>query len=154
MKNKNYDELDNLIRASMDIDDKPSLELNTNLKASLYQHEVVLQHQIPTREVSLWYFPMILNFITFALLAAMSWLMIANPYLSKFIAAICLYMGVAIYNPLSGASFGGQSTPRMEKYEYKSVWIGDIRSHHSPTMEKTGYAAFSREKLAQKFLIR
>lgn len=95
MKNKNDDTLDKLIRASMELDDTPSLELNTRLKASLYQREAVRQRQNATRAVSLWYLPMLLNFVTFALLTVLALLMIANPYLSKFMAAICLYMGVA-----------------------------------------------------------
>lgn len=96
MENRKFDsELDKLIRSSMDMKDTPSLELNSKLKAALYQQEEVMRRQAPTKTISLWYLPMILNFVTFGLLAVMAFLIIANPYLSKFIAAICLYIGFA-----------------------------------------------------------
>lgn len=96
MENKKMDsELDELIRSSMNMADTPSLELNSKLKAALYQQEAVMQRQTPAKAISLWYLPMILNFVTFCLLAVMSFLIIANPCLSKFVAAVCLYIGFA-----------------------------------------------------------
>lgn len=96
MGNKKKDsELDELIRSSMNMADTPSLELNSKLKATLYQQEAVMRRQASTKAISLWYLPMILNFVTFSLLAVMAFLIIANPYLSKFVAAVCLYIGLA-----------------------------------------------------------
>lgn len=96
MENKKKDsELEELIRSSMNMTDTPSLELNRKLKATLYQQEAVMRRQAPTKTISLWYLPMILNFVTFSLLAVMAILIIANPYLSKFVAVICLYIGFA-----------------------------------------------------------
>lgn len=100
MKYKNHDldldlKLDELIRTSMNTTDEPSLELNNSLKASLYHHESVLRRQAPARTFSLWYLPMILNFVTFILLAAAALLVIANPLLSKFIAGVCFYFSFA-----------------------------------------------------------
>lgn len=92
---KNNPEFDQLIRSSMQITDTPSLELNNRLKASLYQHETALGQQVPTSSISLWYLPMILNFITFMLLAGLALLTISNPYLSVFTAGICLYTSIA-----------------------------------------------------------
>lgn len=120
MENKNYDlELDDLIRASVDITDKPSTELNNSLKACLYQRETVLRHQTPTRAISLWYLPMILNFITFGLLAVMALLIITNPYLSKFVAGICFYLSFAgIFITVLGVkrtTFKEEITIRVQK---------------------------------------
>lgn len=96
MENKKKDsELDELIRSSMNMADTPSLELNSKLKATLQQQEAVMRRQVPAKAISLWYLPMILNFVTFSLLAVMAFLIIANPYLSKFAAAVCLYIGFA-----------------------------------------------------------
>ena len=61
-RNTNIDEI---IRASMELTDEPSVELNNKIKAALYQQEAVMRKQPATRTVSLWYLPMILNLITF-----------------------------------------------------------------------------------------
>lgn len=96
MENKKNDiELDELIRSSVKITDKPSIELNNSLKASLYQQEAMIRRQTPVKSISLWYLPMILNFITFGMLAVLSLLVITNPYLSKLMAGICLYISFA-----------------------------------------------------------
>lgn len=96
MENKKQGtELDELIRSSMDMEDTPAFELNSSLKADLYRQEACMLHQPKTKAIALWYLPMILNFATFGLLAVMALLMIANPYLSKFTAAVCLYIGLA-----------------------------------------------------------
>ena len=47
------------------------------------------------RQVSLWYLPMILNLITFSLLAVLALLVIENRYLSYLAVGSCLYIGVA-----------------------------------------------------------
>lgn len=94
-KNRHDTELEELIRSSMDTADIPSMELNSRLKTALYQKENVMHRQALTKSISLWYLPMILNFVTFGLLAVIALLVIANPYLSKIAAAICLYIGFA-----------------------------------------------------------
>ncbi len=95
MENNNYENgLTELIRASMELEDKPSSELNRRLKAELYQREADRpRKQIIT--VSLWYVPMILNFVMFSLFAVLALLVISNPYIARLIAGICLYISIA-----------------------------------------------------------
>lgn len=95
MENK-YDEnsLTELIRGAMETEDEPSLELNRRLKAELYQREAALAKE-RTRVLSIWFVPMILNVILFALIAAFALLAISNTHIAGLIAGICLYMGIA-----------------------------------------------------------
>ena len=88
-------ELDELIRASIRLTGEPSPNLNHTLKAALYQKEAALRKQPTTRALPLWYLPMVLNFATFAMLAAVSLLVIRNAYLSCFAAGICIYLALA-----------------------------------------------------------
>ena len=88
-------EIEKVIRASMKITDVPAPELNHKLKAALYQQEAVLRKQPAVYKLSLWYLPMILNLITFSLLAFLALIMIENIYLSYFAAGICFYAGMA-----------------------------------------------------------
>lgn len=97
MENRKYEyehELDELIRASMEIQDAPSPELNERLIASLYKQEAVMRQNAPVRSIPLWFVPMILNFVTFSLLAVLAILVIANPYLAKLTAGICAYISI------------------------------------------------------------
>ena len=68
-------EIEEVIRASMKMDDVPAPELNHKL--------------------SLWYLPMVLNLIMFSLLALLALLMIENIYLSYFAVGLCVYVGMA-----------------------------------------------------------
>lgn len=88
-------EIEEVIRASMKLTDVPPPELNNKLKADLHQQEFVLQKQPAMRKVSLWYLPMILNLVTFSLLALLALIMIDNAYLSYFAVGMCLYVGAA-----------------------------------------------------------
>ncbi len=88
-------EIEEVIRASMKMTDVPAPELNHKLKAALYQQEAALSRQSATYKLSLWYLPMVLNLITFSLLALLALIMIENIYLSYFAAGICLYIGMA-----------------------------------------------------------
>lgn len=88
-------EIEEVIRASMKMSDVPDPELNHKLKTALYQKEAVLREQPATYKVSLWYLPMILNLITFSLLAVLALIMIENIYLSYFAAGICFYISLA-----------------------------------------------------------
>ncbi len=92
--NRSDIEIEEVIKASMKITDVPDPELNNKLKAALYQQEAVLQKQPDAHTLSLWYLPMILNLITFTLLALFARIMIENVYLSYFAAGICFYIGV------------------------------------------------------------
>lgn len=96
MKDNYFSEdLDQLIRESIKLEDQPSAELNNRLKAALYQQEAARQ-QIPvTRTISLWFLPMVLNLVTFLMLAAAALILINNMYLSYFAAGICWYIGLA-----------------------------------------------------------
>lgn len=95
MENKNYEnDLNELIRMSMKLEDEPSPELNVRLKAELYQREAAMQKK-RTHSFSLWFVPMILNLISFSLFAVFALLVISNPYIAKLAAGICLYMGLA-----------------------------------------------------------
>ncbi|MCI8417225.1 MAG: hypothetical protein HFI33_07000 [Lachnospiraceae bacterium] len=93
--NRSNTEIEELIRASLKMNDVPTGELNNKLKATLYQQEAVLRKPSATHTLSLWYMPMILNLITFSLLAVLALTIIENIYLSYFALGICLYMGVA-----------------------------------------------------------
>lgn len=88
-------EIETLIQASMKMTDVPAPELNTKLKAALYQQEAALQKQPAAHHISLWYLPMVLNLITFSLLALFALTVIENSYLSYFAAGICFYIGAA-----------------------------------------------------------
>ncbi len=88
-------EMEKVIRASMKITDVPAPELNDKLKAALYQQEAVLRRQPAVRKLSIWYLPMVLNLITFSLLAVFALIMVENIYLSYFAAGVCLYAGLA-----------------------------------------------------------
>ena len=88
-------EIEEVIRASMKMDDVPAPELNHKLKAALYQQEAVLRRQPAVRKLSIWYLPMVLNLITFSLLAVFALIMVENIYLSYFAAGVCLYAGLA-----------------------------------------------------------
>lgn len=112
-------ELEKVIRASMKMADVPAPELNDKLKAALYQQEAVLRKQTATHKLSLWYLPMVMNVITFSLLALFALIMIENSYLSYFAAGICFYVGVAgILLTVAGvkrANLKEEITIRIEK---------------------------------------
>ncbi len=90
--NKNIDEI---IKESMKIKDKPTVALNNKLKARIYQQEAVIRTQQQTRKLSLWYLPMLVNVVIFLLLAVVSVMTIQNIYLSYFVAGVCVYIGIA-----------------------------------------------------------
>ncbi len=94
-ENRSNMEIEEMIRASMKMTDVPAPELNRKLKAAVYQQEAVLQKQPVMHKLSLWYLPMVMNLITFSLLAFLALITIENIYLSYFTAGICLYIGVA-----------------------------------------------------------
>lgn len=79
MKNDLFNtEIDEIIRASMKLADEPDPELNNKLKATLYQKETAMRKQPATRGFSLWYLPMILNLVTFIMLAGVALIVISN----------------------------------------------------------------------------
>lgn len=90
--NKNIDEI---IKESMKIEDKPTVALNNKLKARIYQQEAVIRTQQQTRKLSLWYLPMLVNVVIFLLLAVVSVMTIQKIYLSYFVAGVCVYIGIA-----------------------------------------------------------
>lgn len=94
-ENRFNTELDEIIRASMELTDAPAPELNNKLKAALYRQEAAIRKQPATRALSLWYLPMVLNLATFTLLAVAALTAISNTYLSYFTAGICFYIGFA-----------------------------------------------------------
>lgn len=93
--NRSDMEIEKAIRASVEIADVPSPELNRKLKVVLREQEAVLQKQPAMRKLSLWYVPMVLNLLTFSLLAFLARIIIENMYLSYFVAGSCLYAGAA-----------------------------------------------------------
>ncbi len=103
----------------MKMADVPAPELNDKLKAALYQQEAVLRKQTATHKLSLWYLPMVMNVITFSLLALFALIMIENSYLSYFAAGICFYVGMAgILLTVAGvkrANLKEEITIRIEK---------------------------------------
>lgn len=95
MKDNRFEtEIDEIIRASLELPDEPDPELNNKLKAVLYQEEVAMRKRPALRVLSLWYIPMILNLVTFIMLAIISLMLISNTYLAYFAAGICLYIGL------------------------------------------------------------
>ena len=88
-------EIEEVIQASMKMTDVPAPELNNKLKTALHQQEAILRKQPATHKLSLWYLPMVLNLITFSLLAVCALIVIENIYLSYFAAGVCIYAGVA-----------------------------------------------------------
>lgn len=88
-------EIEDLIRASMKMTDAPAPELNLRLKAALYQQEALLRNRPAAHQVSLWYLPMVLNGITFFLLALAALMMVENRYVSYLAVGVCCYAGVA-----------------------------------------------------------
>ena len=62
--------------------------------AELYQKEAAMSKK-RTHSISLWFVPMILNFILFSLFAVFALLVISNPFISKLIAGICMYISFA-----------------------------------------------------------
>ena len=90
--NKNIDEI---IKESMKIKDKPTGALNKKLKARICRQEAVIRTQQQTRKLSLWYLPMLVNVVIFLLLAVVSVMTIQNIYLSYFVAGVCVYIGIA-----------------------------------------------------------
>lgn len=93
-KNRNT-QFDELISQSMLLNDTPSTELNRNLKARLYRQEAALKQSVPTRSISVWYLPMILNFVLFALLTVCALLLITNLYIAILVSGICSYIGLS-----------------------------------------------------------
>lgn len=95
MKDNRFEtEIDEIIRASMEVPDEPGSELNNELKAVLYRQEAAMRKRPALRVLSLWYIPMILNLATFIMLAVISLMLISNTYLAYFAAGICLYIGL------------------------------------------------------------
>ena len=95
MKDNHFEtEIDEIIRATLELPDEPDPELNNKLKAVLYQEEAAMRKKPALRVLSLWYIPMILNLVTFIMLAIISLMLISNTYLAYFAAGICLYIGL------------------------------------------------------------
>ncbi len=117
--NRSDIEIEEIIRSSMKMTDVPAPELNNKLKAALYQQEAALHKRPAAHTLSLWYLPMILNLITFSLLALIALMMIENIYLSYFAAGICFYIGIAgILLTITGvkrANIKEEITIRIEK---------------------------------------
>lgn len=88
-------EIEEMIRACVKTTEAPAAELNNKLKAALYQQEAALRRQPATHTLSLWYLPMILNLVTFCLLAVFAFTIIENACLSYLAAGFCLYAGMA-----------------------------------------------------------
>ena len=117
--NRSDMEIEKVIRASLKLTVVPTPELDRKLNAALRRQEAVLQNQPAMRKLSLWYVPMVLNMITFFLLAFLARIIIENIYLSYFVAGICLYVGAAgILLTLVGlkrANIKEKLTVRIEK---------------------------------------
>lgn len=92
--NQKRDRLEELIRASAKLEEAPSPELNKELLVRLYQRESELCRQ-PAHIIPLWYAPMLINGLTFLLLAALALLYVPNPYLSGLAVFVCGYLTLA-----------------------------------------------------------
>ena len=121
--NRSNMEIEEIIQASMKMTDVPTPELNNKLKAALYQQEIILQKQPVMHKLSLWYLPMVLNLITFSLLALFALIMIENIYLSYFAAGVCLYIGMAgILLTAAGVKRANIKEDIMICIEKRGVW--------------------------------
>ena len=90
-----HTEFDELLRAAMQTEDQPPVQLNNKLKAEIYERERFRRQGTAGRSISLWYLPMILNLIIFLMLGAVLILLINNLYLAVLGALVCAYMGLA-----------------------------------------------------------
>ena len=119
MKDNRSDiEMEEAIRASMKMTDIPAPELDKKLKVALYQKEAILQKQHAVHKVSLWYLPMVLNLLTFSLLALLALLMIENIYVSYLVAGISLCGNgwhIAYHSRSKKANIKEDITIRIEK---------------------------------------
>ncbi len=96
MKENHFDtQMDALIRAAVSQGGEPDPELNRKLKAAVYRQSDVMAKEPAARMLSLWYLPMILNLVTFVMLAAAAYLGIQHFYLSRVTAGICIYIALA-----------------------------------------------------------
>ncbi len=117
-------EIEEVIRASMKTADVPGPELNRQLKAALYQQEAILRKQPAAHKLSLWYLPMVLNLITFSLLALLALIMIENIYLSYFAAGICFYAaGAGILLTIAGVKRANIKENIIIRIEKRGVFI-------------------------------
>ena len=115
--------MEEAIRASMKMTEVPDPELNSKLKTALYRQEAVLGKQPAMHKISLWYLPMVLNLLTFSLLALAALLMIENIYLSYFAAGVCLYIGMAgILLTAAGVKRANIKEDNMICIEKRGVW--------------------------------
>lgn len=90
-----HTEFDELLRAAMQTEDQPPVQLNNKLKAEIYEQERLLRRSRAGRRISLWYLPMVLNLIIFSLLGTAAVLLANNLYVAVLAAAGCAYMGLA-----------------------------------------------------------
>ena len=86
---------DELLRAAVRTEAEPPVQLNNALKTELYERERLLRNRQTGRSVSVWYVPMLLNLIVFAMLGAAAALLSINPYVTALAVGACVYMGVA-----------------------------------------------------------
>lgn len=86
--------LELLIKESMKIEERPSAALNNQLKARLYEQEAVNRSKEGNYIISLWYMPMVMNFLMFSILAVLALVLISNTYLAGFVAIGCGYMSI------------------------------------------------------------
>lgn len=107
--------LDSKIAAVLHSDAKPSSSLNNSLKHTIREVEskrevtyntkpitpgnALQQNYENYRKMSLWYVPMLLNFIFFVLLAILAQIMIPIALISKIVLGSCIYfafMGIIL----------------------------------------------------------
>lgn len=84
--------LDELIKSSLKTEDVPGLELNNLLKVQIQDTEAKLLKKGRQRQISLWYVPMILNFLMFSLTAVMAQIFIPYPQIGKVITYLSVYL--------------------------------------------------------------
>lgn len=96
MGKKDFDtEFDKLLRAAVQTEDEPPVQLNNTIKAELYERERLQRSRQTGRSVSVWYLPMVLNLVVFAMLGAAAVLLSADPYVTALAVGGCAHMGLA-----------------------------------------------------------
>lgn len=93
--NYNADKLDENLKAAMEIEDKPSIQINNILKAKIQYKEQYLADERRAKEISLWYLPMLLSTIFFIFIGIVAFILIPYSLVVKAVCVGCLVGSVS-----------------------------------------------------------
>lgn len=98
MKTCKTNELDELMKEALVVEAVPSTELNDQLKSKLYEKETELM-RMKSKQIRLWYIPMVMNALLFLILNMMARVFMSNAIFIQVFNIICVYqiaMGVVL----------------------------------------------------------